>query len=107
MSQERVCESVHITISMANGCVIVHTSQQRPTVGNTLDPVSQLALEIGMLASRSGAEVRYQSSPVFEFISELVSPDGYGHAVTKEVRTRAAALLGVVSNKINGARHDA
>ena len=53
MSNSLRAETVHMTISISNGCVLVHTSQQRPTVGTTLDPVSQLALEIGMLANLS------------------------------------------------------
>ena len=97
MSNSLRAETVHMTISISNGCVLVHTSQQRPTVGTTLDPVSQLALEIGMLASRAGAQVQYQSNPVLEFLGDIVSPEGFGHAVSAEVTAAASRLLNGIS----------
>ena len=58
-----------------------------------IEQISELETEIMLVRARN-VRLQTELSEIRKFLAELVTPEGLGHAVTKEVRKRAAGFLG-------------
>lgn len=88
-----------ITITLIdepNYGVSVRTDAERPSVGRGVTPAEALALELLGTSFRRGAEVLYDRHqvPLVALALELIDPDGFGHAIPREILERARRALG-------------
>lgn len=89
--------SITFTISdRAHEPVIVATDADRPQVGRPVTPAESLTLMLLAIARREGAAVEHNPDavPLVALALDLMSPEGFGHAVPLEVRQRAKRALG-------------
>lgn len=89
--------AITITISdRAHEPVMVATDADRPQVGRPVSPAEALAMLLLGNAMRQGATVAYSPDavPLVALALDLMSPEGYGHAVPLEVRQHAKRALG-------------
>lgn len=89
--------TITITLSdLPNSHVSVCTDAEKPTVGHGVTPAQAIAMELLGTAFRRGSTVIYDAHqvPAIALALELLDPDGFGHAVTPEVRDRARRVLG-------------
>lgn len=77
--------------------VAVLTSAAQPIAGAPLSPAQALAADVlAVCARRAGAISYWQGKdPAMSLVRELIDPEGYGWAVSPEVRRSAARVLGV------------
>jgi len=90
--------SITITlIDRGQGKVSVHTDAVRPHIGASVTQAQGLAMELLGTSYKRGAEVIYSTdpAPAVALLRELLSPEGFGFAVTAEVRDRAREVLGM------------
>lgn len=87
--------TIHIS-DTAGGGVTVLTTAGTPQPGQRLTPAEALATDVLSSCTRRASEMRYWQGqdPALALARELLDPEGFGHAVPREVRLRAAAVLG-------------
>lgn len=89
--------TVHLTLTdLPSGQVAVHSSFE-PHVGAPATPAQGLSLDLCSAAAHAGHSVlnseRY--APLLAFVNRLLEPEGFGFAVTAEVRDSARLALGM------------
>lgn len=94
--------TITITIvDLPDSGVSVRTDADRPMVGRGVTLAEALAMELLGTAFKRNAEVVYdpRQVPAIALALELLDPEGYGFAVTAEVRNRARDVLGRPSHQ--------
>lgn len=89
--------TVTITITdLTNYRIQVVTDADKPAVGRPLTPAEAMGLDLLATCLKSGARVDYdaQQIPLVSLALELLHPEGFGWAVTQEVRAAAKRALG-------------
>ena len=86
---------VHATIDHQHGKPRLLLGCAQPTVGAPTSMAQSLALALCATARHMGYQVEWMGPtlPIAAFAAECLSPEGYGHAVTSEVRRAAAQAL--------------
>jgi len=101
--------TVHLTLSdLPSGRVGVHSSFE-PHVGAPVTPAQGLSLDLCSVAAHAGHSVlaSERGTPLLAFVNSLLDPEGFGYAVTAEVRDGARVALGmpaVEASKYAGAK---
>lgn len=74
----------------------VVTDADKPAVGRPLTPAEAMGLDLLASCLKSGAQVDYDARqiPLVSLALELLHPEGFGFAVTQEVRNAAKQALG-------------
>ncbi|KAB2900373.1 MAG: hypothetical protein F9K35_06980 [Burkholderiaceae bacterium] len=88
--------TIHI-IDEPGGAVTVLTSASAPIPGARLTPAQALGLELLTAAGRKTPEVHYWQGrdKALNLVERLLQPEGFGFAVTGEVRNAARQVLGI------------
>ena len=89
--------TITITITdQADYRVQVITHADKPAVGRPLTPAEAVGLDLLATCIRAGAQVDYDAKqiPLVSLALELLHPEGFGFAVTQEVRNAAKQALG-------------
>lgn len=86
--------TIHIMDTPGGGVTVLTTAGQ-PIPGASCTPAQALASQVLDACEHTASDVRFWQGkdPALQLVQELVDPEGFGHAVTQEVRLRACDVL--------------
>lgn len=88
--------TIHIH-DLPQGGVMVYTTGGAPIPGQRLSPGQALATDLLNQCTHRASDVRYWHGrdKALELVRNLINPDEYGYAVSREVRQAACRVLGL------------
>lgn len=88
--------TIHI-VDQPGGGVTVYTTAGSPLPGQRLTPGQALATDLLNLCTHRASDVRYWHGrdKALELVNDLLCPEQYGYAVSREVHNAARRVLGI------------
>lgn len=88
--------TIHV-VDHPDGLLTVLTTATAPIPGARLSRAQALGLQMLTTAGRETPHVHYwqRRDKALDLVQDLLDPDGFGYAVTQEVRNAARTVLGV------------
>lgn len=88
--------TIHV-IDQPGGGVMVYTTAGSPLPGQRLTPGQALATDLLNTCTHRASDVRYWhgKDKAMELVNDLLCPEQYGYAVSREVRDAARDVLGI------------
>lgn len=90
---------ITITIEDVPAGAAVTTDGERPQIGRLQTPAQALAMDLLRICSKQAIAVSYgpEENQLVAFARSIVHPEGFGHAVPREVIAAARRALGTAA----------